>query len=209
MTIQQAFLFDAVPIFITSVEGSVVNASGVTTISVPTHGNNDLIVAFGANRTDTPSGVPTDSVGGVWSSVVTFVSNSGTINDRGARVAVCRSSGTARTITFVGPGTGTASGIPYSGCMIWRNAAGIGAAVGVNDFTGSGTTTLTAPALSLQRPPSVVMVFSYATSIISGPAGWNIASGMAWAGPYLRSWDGGNFAVSGSLLPIVASVELF
>lgn len=209
MTIQQALLLDPVPVFVTSVTGTVVSSGGVTTINVPAHGNNDIIVAFGANRTSTPSGTPTDSVGGVWTSVVTYVANpSGTANDRSARVAQCRSSGAARTITFSG-GSGTASGIPYSGCMIWRNAAGIGAAAGVNDFSGSGETTLSAPALSLQRPPGAVMVFTYATSIVSGPAGWNITNGMAWAGPYLTTWGGGNFGVSASLLPIICSVELF
>lgn len=210
MTIQQTFLFDAVPIFITSVEGSVVDVNGVTTISVPTHGNNDFIVAFGANRTATPSGTPTDSVGGSWSTVVTYVNNfTGTDDDRSGTVAVCRSSGAARTITFSGPGSGTASGLPYSGCMIWRNASGIGASAGVNDSADTGSNTITASALSLQRPPSVVMVFGYYTGILSGPAGWNITSGMAYAGPYLTSWSGGNFSVNGSALPISASVELF
>lgn len=210
MTIQQALMFKPVPVLINSVQGSIVDAAGVTTITVPEHGNNDLIVAFGANRTATPSGIPTDSAGGVWSSVVTYAADAGgTVNDRSARVAVCRSSGAARTITFAGPGSGAASGIPYSGCLIWRNAAGIGAAQGVNDSTGTGTSVLAAPALALQRPPGVVMVFSYATAIISGPVDWNITNGMAWAGPYLTTWTGGDFGVSGLLLPIVCSVELF
>ena len=210
MTIQQSLMFKPVPILVNSVQGSIVNSAGVTTITVPEHGNNDLIVAFGANRTAIPSNVPTDSAGGVWSSVVTYVASNGNFdNDRSARVAVCRSSGAARTITFAGPSNGIESVIPYSGCLIWRNAVGIGAAQGVNDFGGSGTSVITAPALTLQRPPGAVMVFTYATSIISGPANWNITNGMAWAGPYLTTWAGGNFGVSGTLLPIICSIELF
>jgi hypothetical protein len=209
MTIQQALMLKPIPVLIASVQGSVVDASGITTIDVPAHSNNDLIVAFGSNRTATPSPVPTDSVGGTWTSVVTFVSDpGGTTNDRSTRVAVCRSSGAARTVTFQGTGNG-ASGISYSGCLIWRNAVGTGAAVGVDDFSGTGVSVIAAPALSLQRPPSVVMVFTYAASIISGPAGFNITNGMAWSGPFLTSWGGGNFDLSGSLLPIICSVELF
>jgi len=209
MTIQQAFMLDPVPVLVSSISGSTVNTNGVTTITVPEHGNNDLIVAFGSNRTATPSPVPTDSVGGAWSSVVTFAANTGTVSDRSSRVAVCRSSGAARTITFQGDFATTPSEISYSGCLIWRNAAGIGAAAGVNDFSGIGTNVIQAPALSLQRPPGVVIVFTYASAIVSAPAGWNVTNGMAWAGPYVNSWTGGSFGVSGSLLPIICSVELF
>lgn len=208
MTQQLALLGEAVPILIDTVQGSTVSSAGVTTISVPAHADRDLIVAWGANRTATPSSTPSDSVGGVWNTLTSAVANTGSANDRSMTVASCRSDGQARTVTFAGP-SASASVLPYSGCMIWRNARGIGSAQGANTFTGTGGATITAPALiSLTQPPSVIMVFTYITAIASGPADWTIVDGMAYT-QYARAWAGGSFGLSVTLLNISCSVELY
>lgn len=207
MTQQLALLGDAVPILIDTVQGSLLSSAGVTTITVPTHADRDLIVAWGANRTDTPSGTPTDSVGGVWNTLTDASASTDSANDRSMTVASCRSDGQARTITFDGP-SASASGLPYSGCMIWRNVRNIGSAVGVSTFSSTGVTTISAPALSLTQPPSVIMVFTYITAITAGPADWSIQNGMAYV-RYARTWSGGSFDLSVLLLNISCSVELF
>ena len=209
MTIHQALLIDPVPILVNSIIGSVVDTAGVTTITVPAHADNDIIVAWGSNRTNTPSPVPTDSVGGVWTNITSYVFDPlGTGSDRSTCVAWCRSNGQARTITFNG-GSSTASTDPYSGCYIWRNAINIGASAEVTG-TSQGTT-FAAPALTLTQPPSIVMVFGYyGGEITSGPAGWTVdAAGVGAYAEYLTAWAGGNFGLSATSDLIGCSIELY
>ena len=210
MSGHQALYHEPVPVLVNSIAGSVVSGAGITTITVPAHADNDIIVAWGSNRTATPSPVPTDSVRGVWSDITSYNFNPfGTGSDRSTRVAWCRSDGRARTITFDGGGTGTASTDPYSGCYIWRNAIIIGASAQVTG-TDQGTT-FAAPALTLTRAPSAVMVFGYYGGMIStGPAGWTVdAQGVGAYAEYLTAWAGGNFGLSGTSDLIGCSIELY
>jgi hypothetical protein len=198
----QALFFDSVPIMVQSVLGSTLDTAGVTSISIPTHADNDLIVAFGSNRTST---VPPTPAG--WTSIATGVANPiGTGSDRSTRMVYKFSDGSAQTLTF-DSGASTASTDPYSGCLIFRNAVGVDGASGISDNTTG--TTLAVPALTLTRYPSTVVAFSfYGDAITAAPAGWTIVNGMAYA-EYLSAWAGGNFTLNTTAALIGTVVEIY
>jgi hypothetical protein len=201
MTIQQALIAPPVPILVASVLGSTVSAAGVTSISIPATAAGDLIIAFGSNRTNT---VPPTPAG--WTSIATGVANpGGGANDRSTRMVYKFSDGSAQTLTF-DSGSSTASTDPYSGCLIFRNAAGVDGAAGITD-TDTGTT-LAVPALTLTRYPSTVVAFSFYDSFTAAPAGWIVTNGMAYA-EYLTAWAGGNFTLGDTAALIVTVVEIY
>jgi hypothetical protein len=200
----QGLFFEPVPILVDSIIGSVVSAAGVTTITIPAHEDGDLIVAFGSNRTNTASPTPTG-----YTSIATGVANPvGTGSDRSTRMVYKFSSGAAETLTFDG-GSATASTVPYSGCLIFRRAVGVDGGSGISSNTTGGT--LAVPALTLTRPPSVVIAFPFycgaTTGITAGPAGWIVTNGMAYA-EYLTAWAGGNFTLdtTGALIGTVVEI---
>jgi len=197
----QALFFEPVPIMVLSVVGSTLNTSGVTSISIPAHADNDLIVAFGSNRTSTPPPTPAG-----WTSIATGTCNPfGTGSDRSTRMVYKFTDGTAQTLTF-DSGSGTASADPYSGCLIFRNAVGVDGGAGIDD-TATGTT-LAVPGLSLTRYPSTVVAFSFYDGITAAPAGWVVDNGMAYA-EYLSAWAGGNFTLGASSALIGTVVEIY
>jgi hypothetical protein len=197
----QALFFEPVPIMVLSVVGSTLNTSGVTFISIPAHADNDLIVAFGSNRTSTPPPTPAG-----WTSIATGTCNPfGTGSDRSTRMVYKFTDGTAQTLTF-DSGSGTASADPYSGCLIFRNAVGVDGGAGIDD-TATGTT-LAVPGLSLTRYPSTVVAFSFYDGITAAPAGWVVDNGMAYA-EYLSAWAGGNFTLGASSALIGTVVEIY
>ena len=203
MTIQQALIAPPVPILVASVLGSTVNAAGVTTISIPATAAGDLIIAFGSNRTITPTPTP---VG--WTAIATGVCNiTGTANDRSTSMVYQFTTGGAQTLTFDGAGSGDSSADPYSGCLIFRGASLVGTGAGVsNNSTG---TTLAMPSLTIDRVPATVIVFSFfGDSISAAPAGWTVTNGMAYA-EYLSAWAGGNFTLSATAALIGTTVPIY
>ena len=202
MTIQQALIAPPVPILVASVLGSTVSAAGVTSIDIPATAPGDLIVAFGSNRTNTASPTPAG-----WTSIATGIANPAfTANDRSTRMVYQFTDGGAQTLTFDGGSDGT-SADPYSGCLIFRGASAVGTGDGVS--SNSTGTTLTMPALTIDRVPATVIVFSfYGDSITAAPAGWTISNGMAYA-EYLSAWAGGNFTLSDTAALIGTTVEIF
>lgn len=202
MSAQQALLMTPVPILVASVLGSTVSSGGVTSISIPATAPGDLIIAFGSNRTNTPSPTPAG-----WTSIATGTGNlSGTSNDRSTRMVYQFTDGSAQTLTFDGGSDGT-SGDPYSGCLIFRGASEVGTGDGV-DSNSTGTT-LAIPGLTIDRVPTTVVVFGYyGGAITDAPAGWIISNGMAYA-EYLDAWAGGNFTLSGNAVEIGTVVEIY
>jgi hypothetical protein len=196
----QALLMEPVPIMVQSVLGSTLSAAGVTTVTIPSHADGDLIIAFGSNRTNT---VPPTPAG--WTSIATGVANpGGGGNDRSTRMVYKFSDGSAQTLTF--DSGGGASTDPYSGCLIFRNAVGVDGAADIND-NATGTT-LAVPALTLTRYPSTVVAFSFYDAITTAPAGWIVTNGMAYA-EYLSAWAGGNFTLSATSALIGTVVEIY
>jgi hypothetical protein len=198
MSIQQALLMTPVPILVASVLGSVVNGSGITSISIPATAAGDLIVAFGSNRTSTPSPTPAG-----WSSIATGSHNSA--SDRSTRMVYQFTDGSAQTLTFDG-GSSTASADPYSGCLIFRGASEVGTGAGVS--SNSTGTTLPIPTLTVNRVPATVIAFSFYNGIESAPAGWTISNGMAYA-EYLTAWAGDNFTLDATAALIGTVVEIY
>jgi hypothetical protein len=199
--IQQALLMTPVPILVASVLGSTVNAAGVTSISIPATAPGDLIIAFGSNRTNTPSPTPAG-----WTSIATGVCNPfGTGSDRSTRMVYQFTDGNAQTLTFDGDSDGT-SADPYSGCLIFRGASEVGTGAGVNSNTTG--TTLAIPSLTINRVPATVVVFSFYDGITAAPAGWTVTNGMAYA-EYLDAWTGGNFTLSAGAAEIGTVVEIY
>ena len=198
----QALLFEPVPIMVQSVLGSTLSTGGITSVSIPTHADNDLIIAFGSNRTSTPPPTPAG-----WTSIATGTANPfGTGSDRSTRMVYKFTDGSAQTLTF-DSGSGTASTDPYSGCLIFRNAVGVDGALGIDDNTTG--TTLAVPGLALTRYPSTVVAFSfYGDAITAAPAGWTIINGMAYA-EYLSAWAGGNFTINATAALIGTVVEIY
>lgn len=201
MSGHQALLVTPVPILVTSVLGSTLSAGGVTSISIPATAPDDLIIAFGSNRTSTPSPTPAG-----WTSIATGVCNPfGTGSDRSTRMVYQFTNGNAQTLTFDG-GSADASADPYSGCLIFRGASEIGTGDGVNN--NSTGTTLAIPGLSVNRVPASVVVFSFYDGISAAPAGWTVTNGMAYA-EYLDAWAGGNFTLNATAAQIGTVVELY
>lgn len=205
MSSVQGLLFEPVPILVDSIVGSVVDTAGVTTITIPAHEDGDLIVAFGSNRTNTASPTPAG-----YTSIATGVANPiGTGSDRSTRMVYKFSDGAAETLTFDG-GAATASTVPYSGCLIFRRAVGVDGGSGISSNSTGGT--LAVPALTLTRPPSVVIAFSFycgaTTGITAAPAGWIVDNGMAYA-EYLNAWAGGNFTLDSTAALIGTVVEIY
>ena len=202
MTIQQALTMTPVPILVASILGSTVSAGGVTSIDIPATASGDLIVAFGSNRTNTPSPTPAG-----WTSIATGVCNPfGTGSDRSTRMVYQFTDGGAQTLTFDGGSDGT-SADPYSGCLIFRGASEVGTGAGVNN--NSNGTTLAIPNLTVDRVPATVIVFSfYGDSITAVPAGWTISNGMAYA-EYLDAWAGDDFTLSATAAQIGTTVEIY
>jgi len=199
--IQQALLMTPVPILVASVLGSTVSAAGVTSISIPATAPGDLIIAFGSNRTSTPSPTPAG-----WTSIATGVCNPfGTGSDRSTRMVYQFTDGNAQTLTFNG-GSADASADPYSGCLIFRGASEVGTGAGVNSNTTG--TTLAIPSLTINRVPATVVVFSFYDGITAAPAGWTVTNGMAYA-EYLNAWTGGNFTLSAGAAEIGTVVEIY
>ena len=198
MSIQQALLMTPVPILIASVLGSVVNGSGITSISIPATAAGDLIIAFGSNRTSTPSPTPAG-----WTSIATGSHNSA--SDRSTRMVYQFTDGSAQTLTFDG-GSSTASADPYSGCLIFRGASEVGTGAGVN--SNSTGTTLPIPTLTVNRVPATVIAFSFYNGIESAPAGWTVSNGMAYA-EYLTDWAGANFTLDATAALIGTVVEIY
>ena len=202
MTIQQALIAPPVPILVASVLGTTLTTGGVTSVSIPATAAGDLIVAWGSNRTNTASPTPAG-----WTSIATGIANPAfTANDRSTRMVYQFTDGGAQTLTFDGGSDGT-SADPYSGCLIFRGASAVGTGDGVS--SNSTGTTLTMPALTIDRVPATVIVFSfYGDSITAAPAGWTISNGMAYA-EYLSAWAGGNFTLSDTAALIGTTVEIF
>jgi len=202
MTIQQALIAPPVPILVASVLGTTVSAGGVTSISIPATAPGDLIIAFGSNRTNTPSPTPAG-----WTSIATGVCNPAfTGSDRSTRMVYQFTTGDAQTLTFDG-GSADASADPYSGCLIFRGASEVGTGAGVNSNTTGPT--LTIPGLTVNRVPATVIVFSfYGGAITVAPAGWTISNGMAYA-EYLDAWAGGAFTLSAGAAEIGTVVEIY
>lgn len=201
MTIQQALIAPPVPILVASVLGTTVDGNGVTSISIPATAPGDLIIAFGSNRTNTPSPTPAG-----WTSIATGVCNPfGTGSDRSTRMVYQFTTGGAQTLTFNG-GSDGASADPYSGCLIFRGASEVGTGAGVS--TNSTGTTLTIPSLTINRIPATVVVFSFYNGITAAPAGWTVTNGMAYA-EYLTAWAGGNFTLSAGAAEIGTVIELY
>ena len=201
MSGHQALLVTPVPILVTSVLGSTLSAGGVTSISIPATAPDDLIIAFGSNRTSTASPTPAG-----WTSIATGVCNPfGTGSDRSTRMVYQFTNGNAQTLTFDGGGA-DASADPYSGCLIFRGASEIGTGAGVNN--NSTGTTLAIPGLSVNRVPASVVVFSFYDGISAAPAGWTVTNGMAYA-EYLDAWAGGNFTLNATAAQIGTVVELY
>ena len=199
--IQQALLMTPVPILVASVLGSTVNGAGVTSISIPATAPGDLIIAFGSNRTSTPSPTPAG-----WTSIATGVCNPfGTGSDRSTRMVYQFTNGDAQTLTFNGGSDGT-SADPYSGCLIFRGASEVGTGAGVNSNTTG--TTLAIPSLTINRVPATVVVFSFYDGITAAPAGWTVTNGMAYA-EYLDVWAGGNFTLGATAAEIGTVVEIY
>ena len=201
MTIHQALLMTPVPTLVASVLGSTVSAGGVTSISIPATAPGDLIVAFGSNRTTTPSPTPSG-----WTSIATGVCNvTGTANDRSTRMVYQFTDGEAQTLTFDGGSDGT-SADPYSGCLIFRGASEVGTGDGVsNNSTG---TTLAIPGLTVNRVPATVIAFSFYDGITAAPAGWTVVDGMAYA-EYLSAWSGDDFTLGATAALIGTVVEIY
>ena len=198
---QQALLMTPVPILVASVLGSTVSGAGVTSISIPATAPGDLIIAFGSNRTNTPSPTPAG-----WTSIATGVCNpafSG--NDRSTRMVYQVTDGEAQTLTFDGDSDGT-SADPYSGCLIFRGASEVGTGDGVDN--NSNGTTLAIPSLTVDRVPATVIVFSFYDGITAAPAGWTVTNGMAYA-EYLSSWAGGDFTLGDTAAQIGTVVEIY
>lgn len=190
-----------VPILIDSVLGSTLSSAGVTSISIPATAPGDLIVAFGSNRTTTPSPTPAG-----WTSIATGVSNQfGTTGDRSTRMVYQFTDGEAQTLTFDGGSDGT-SADPYSGCLIFRGASEVGTGDGVsNNSTG---TTLAIPGLTVNRVPATVIAFSFYDGITAAPAGWTVVDGMAYA-EYLSAWAGDDFTLGATAALIGTVVEIY
>ena len=202
MTIQQALIAPPVPILVASVLGSTVSAAGVTSISIPATAADDLIIAFGSNRTNTASPTPAG-----WTSIATGIANpGGGANDRSTRMVYQFTTGGAQTLTFDG-GSATASTEPYSGCLIFRGASQVGTGAGVT--TNATGTTLAIPTLTIDRVPATVIAFSfYGNAITVAPAGWTISNGMAYA-EYLSAWAGGNFTLDATAAEIGTTVPIY
>jgi hypothetical protein len=202
MTIQQALIAPPVPILVASVLGSTVSAAGVTSISIPATAADDLIIAFGSNRTSTASPTPAG-----WISIATGVANPfGTGSDRSTRMVYQFTDGGAQTLTFDG-GSADASADPYSGCLIFRGASQVGTGAGVT--TNATGTTLAIPTLTIDRVPATVIAFSfYGNAITVAPAGWIISNGMAYA-EYLSAWAGGNFTLNTTAAEIGTTVPIY
>lgn len=199
--IQQALLMTPVPILVASVLGSTVDGAGVTSISIPATAAGDLIIAFGSNRTSTPSPTPAG-----WTSIATGSYNpGGTFADRSTRMVYQFTDGGAQTLTFDGGSDGT-SADPYSGCLIFRGASEVGTGDGV-DSNSTGTT-LAIPSLTINRVPATVVVFSFYDGITAAPAGWTVTNGMAYA-EYLDAWAGGNFTLGATAAEIGTVVEIY
>jgi hypothetical protein len=198
MSIQQALLMTPVPILVASVLGSNVTTGGITSIDIPATAAGDLIIAFGSNRTTTPSPTPAG-----WTNIATGSHNSA--SDRSTRMVYQFTDGSAQTLTFDG-GSSTASADPYSGCLIFRGASEVGAGAGVN--SNNTGTTLTIPTLTVDRVPATVVVFTFYNGIESAPAGWTITNGMAYA-EYLTAWAGGNFTLDATAALIGTVVEIY
>lgn len=198
MSIQQALLITPVPILVASVLGSDLTTGGVTSISIPATAAGDLIIAFGSNRTSTPSPTPAG-----WTSIVTGSHNSA--SDRSTRMVYQFTDGSAQTLTFDG-GSSTASAVPYSGCLIFRGASEVGTGAGVN--SNSTGTTLPIPTLTVNRVPATVIAFTFYNGIESAPAGWTISNGMAYA-EYLTVWAGANFTLDATAALIGTVVEIY
>jgi hypothetical protein len=201
MTIQQALIAPPVPILVASVLGSTVSGDGVTSISIPATAPGDLIIAFGSNRTNTPSPTPDG-----WTSIATGICNPfGTGSDRSTRMVYQFTTGGAQTLTFNGGSDGS-SADPYSGCLIFRGASQVGTGAGVS--TNSTGTTLSIPSLTINRVPATVVVFSFYDGITAAPAGWAVTNGMAYA-EYLTVWAGGNFTLSAGAAEIGTVIEIY
>ena len=187
-----------VPILVASVLGSDLTTGGVTSISIPATAAGDLIIAFGSNRTSTPSPTPAG-----WTSIATGSHNSA--SDRSTRMVYQFTDGSAQTLTFDG-GSSTASAVPYSGCLIFRGASEVGTGAGVN--SNSTGTTLPIPTLTVNRVPATVIAFTFYNGIESAPAGWTISNGMAYA-EYLTVWAGANFTLDATAALIGTVVEIY
>jgi hypothetical protein len=198
MSIQQALLMTPVPILVASVLGSDLTTGGVTSISIPATAAGDLIIAFGSNRTSTPSPTPAG-----WTSIATGSHNSA--SDRSTRMVYQFTDGSAQTLTFDG-GSSTASAVPYSGCLIFRGASEVGTGAGVN--SNSTGTSLPIPTLTVNRVPATVIAFSFYNGIESAPAGWTISNGMSYA-EYLTVWAGANFTLDATAALIGTVVEIY
>lgn len=200
--IHQALLMTPVPILVASVLGSTVDTAGITSINIPATTAGDLIVAFGSNRTNTPSPTPAG-----WTSVATGVCDPAfTGSDRSTRMVYQFTDGSAQTLTFNG-GSAGASTDPYSGCLIFRGVNGVDSSAGVNSNTIGPT--LTIPSLTVARAPATVIAFSfYGDAITAAPAGWTITNGMAYA-EYLNVWAGGAFTLNNDAAEIGTVVEIF
>ena len=187
----QGLMFQPVPNFIDSVIGSTLSTAGITTVSIPAHVDNDLIIAFGSNRSNTPPPVPAG-----YTSIATGVCNPGGGGNRATILVYKFSDGSAQTLTFDSP-NGTASADPYSGCFIFRNATGVDGNAGIS--SNSTGTTLAVPTIALARYPSILAAFSFfcdtSIGITAAPAGWIVENGMAYA-EYQNTWDGGNFTLN-------------
>ena len=196
----QALLMEPVPIMVLSVLGSNLSAAGITTITIPAHAAGDLIVAFGSNRTNTAPPTPAG-----WTLIATGIANpAGGANDRSTIMVYKFSDGSAQTLTF--DSGGGASTVPYSGCLIFRNAVGVDGASGIS--SNSTGATLAVPALTLTRYPSTVVAFSFYDAITAAPTGWIVDNGMAYA-EYLSAWAGGNFTLDTTAALIGTVVEIY
>lgn len=200
--IHQALLMTPVPILVASVLGSTVDTAGITSINIPATTAGDLIVAFGSNRTNTPSPTPAG-----WTSVATGVCDPAfTGSDRSTRMVYQFTDGSAQTLTFNG-GSAGASTDPYSGCLIFRGVNEVDSSAGVNSNTTGPT--LTIPSLTVARVPATVIAFSfYGGAIAAAPAGWTITNGMAYA-EYLNAWAGGAFTLNTDAAEIGTVLEIF
>ena len=172
---------------------------GVTTCDIPATQAGDFILAFGSDQNANP---PVPSAG--WTNVLSYNSPN---NARVTQVVSQVTNGAAQTLTFTGFGDTTVPNTRYSGAIIFRSATGIG-----NTFsTGSNSTgsSFTVPAMTLTRPPSNVVVFSYYAGILSTTiAGATIANGMIYV-PGATGFAGGTVTESANSYLNFCSIEVY
>ena len=145
--------------------------NGITTCDIPATQAGDFILAFGSDQNINP---PVPSAG--WTNVVSY--NNST-NSRVTQVVSQVTTGAAQTLTFTGFGNTTVPNTRYSGAIIFRSATGVG-----NIYTqvsNSQGSSFTVPAMTLNHPPSIVVVFSYYAGILSTAiANATVSNGMIY-----------------------------